>query len=668
MIIINTVQILIKQLITKTALTLCLTIVFTSAIAELRIYVSPNGNDSNDGTFKNPLASLYAAIEKSKKHPDSCSIILKEGRYIIDKTIVLSNINNLSITGEGNCLVKLLGSINIPVTSIKKLSHSDSIKFNNDAFNRIFEVNMSELGILDYGQIRQVGYNQSVSSSWAEAVLNNDILHLSRWPNNYYQRIGEVIHPNDSLSLNKQADEGALFKYNNTRINSWKKEQDIWLYGYFKYGWAEDAVKVASIDTVNQTINTLHPSCHGFSSDGDYNRWYAFNVLKELDSEGEYYIDRKTGILYFFTKQKIESLELTQLKQPFITISNSSSISIQNIAFLNSRDRAVIVKNSDNIQFFNCQFKNLGSYAIHVDKGSSDCVIDNCLIKDVGVGGIILEGGNRKTLTKGNNIVTRSTITNFNRIDGAYRPAIRIDGVGNIVDQCEISQAPNMAIRIYGNDHKIINCHFFDICQTINDQGVIYTGRNPSERGHIIKGNIFRDITTSWDNTSVYIDDGACGMTIQNNIFFKPGRYAVLIGGGSAIAVKDNLFVDGNVAIHLDNRLETRSKKWLTPNGLFEKKLKAVRYTEEPYISSYPGIDKYFDYQGKPHNISITGNRFINLNHGFRGDSTLVSGIKNNITIANDTVNFKSLEQLYQSIDWPMIPLSEIGYQPDLEH
>ena len=28
-------------------------------------------------------------------------------------------------------------------------------------------------------------------------------------------------------------------------------------------------------------------------------RWYALNLLAELDSEGEYYIDRQAGLLYF---------------------------------------------------------------------------------------------------------------------------------------------------------------------------------------------------------------------------------------------------------------------------------------------------------------------------------------------------------------------------------
>ena len=493
---------------------------------------------------------------------------------------------------------------------------------------------------------------------WAEPILNGQTLHLSRWPNIGYTRIGTVIS-NDSI--NKNASEGH-FHYTDTRVNKWKQEDEIWLSGYFRYGWAEDAVKVENIDTTKQTIRTLQSSYYGFSSDKDYNRWYAYNVLSELDYEGEYYIDRINGLLYFYTEKKISSLELSSLRVPFISISNSANIRIQNIVFGNSRDRAIVIRNSDKITLQNCQFRNLGSYAIHVDKGSTNCSIDNCLIEDVGVGGIILEGGNRNKLTNGNNKVSRTTISYFNRIDGAYRPAIKITGVGNIIDRCEMSHAPNMAVRVYGNNHKIMNCHFFNICEDINDQGVIYTGRNPSERGLLIQGNIFRNITTSMDNTSVYFDDGACGAVVKNNIFIRPGRYAVLIGGGSVIDVSDNLFVDGNIGIHLDNRLQTRSKKWLAPDGLFEKRMNEVRFKEEPFISFYPGINKYFDHMGKPHTINISGNQFINYNIGFRGDSTLVTNITSNSLETKQNEEY-SLDKISKMIHWTFVPLNEIGYQ-----
>ena len=63
-------------------------------------------------------------------------------------------------------------------------------------------------------------------------------------------------------------------------------------------------------------------------------------------------------------------------------------------------------------------------------------------------------------------------------------------------------------------------------------------------------------------------DDGACGMEVTGNIFYLAGSRAVLIGGGSDNAYRNNIFIEGSVAFHLDNRLMGWAKSNLDKDGL----------------------------------------------------------------------------------------------------
>jgi hypothetical protein len=61
-----------------------------------KIYISPDGNDSNTGTEASPLKSLYMAlnkireIKKNNALPDGgISVILREGHYFLDNPLVL---------------------------------------------------------------------------------------------------------------------------------------------------------------------------------------------------------------------------------------------------------------------------------------------------------------------------------------------------------------------------------------------------------------------------------------------------------------------------------------------------------------------------------------------------------------------------------------------------
>ena len=57
---------------------------------------------------------------------------------------------------------------------------------------------------------------------------------------------------------------------------------------------------MSGIDTVEKLITLTSPHLYGVASGRDFQQYIALNILEELDSPGEWYLDRSEGILYFW--------------------------------------------------------------------------------------------------------------------------------------------------------------------------------------------------------------------------------------------------------------------------------------------------------------------------------------------------------------------------------
>jgi hypothetical protein len=70
---------------------------------------------------------------------------------------------------------------------------------------------------------------------------------------------------------------------------------DAWLLGK---DWADSCEKMASFNGSTKVVSVTAPgSVFGYAVG---QRFYFLNILEELDSPGEYYIDRTNGVLYFW--------------------------------------------------------------------------------------------------------------------------------------------------------------------------------------------------------------------------------------------------------------------------------------------------------------------------------------------------------------------------------
>ena len=624
---------------------------------------SVQANTSTTITVKPGANTLQEAINKAATLSGDVVIELLSGDYRTNKGYVVrgGNWSSLLITARQGHEVSLTGDVVIPKSRVKTITDPQLLKrLPREAHGKAVSVDCR--GLVDsLSNIRPSGFGRKSLPSWSELMVDGKPLTIARWPNDSMQLIGKIEvsgGPKD-----KEAGRLPVFHYSGNRPQRWADISNMWIGGYFGHGYADDLISVKSINTADSTIHAGMFTTYQFFTGADFRRWYAANLIEELDREGEFVIDPARLTFYFFPRQKkISQLRLTVLESPVIAIENCRNVTLRGLTIENSRGIGVYMDNTHHVLVEQCTLRNLGNVAICVGKGTDsplnatlrphameaggqlkgrmvgdmmgriyeDTMLDreagdfngvrDCYIYQVGAGGVSLGGGNRATLTPSHNFVENCRISDYNRIERSYRPAVWIDGVGNRVSGCSIFNAPSMAILFHGNNHLIERCDITHVCQEVDDQGAIYYGRDPSERGHVIRYNYFHQLSPRHRVTATYHDDGACGSEVYGNIYYKAGSLPVLIGGGMDHHYHGNLFIDSPVAFHVDNRLQNWAANMVAKGGIYKKRLNAVHYNQPPYSTAYPELARYWeDNPPLPKRNLIEGNLLYRIPTVLRG-------------------------------------------------
>jgi len=661
-----------------------LSLITVAAYAQLEVFVAMNGDDKSTGCMDRPVASLERAIallreRRTTDHEGMAIIQVREGTYAFVHGISLdSKDNNTLIQAYGKESVTFKGSVDLAPTALNKLRESDGISY--------YEINLLQHEVRDLGKLRNVGFSRASGNAAGELFVNGTAFHLARWPNHGMVAMGKVIDAG-SIPRNKDlSHRGGVFRYKDSRIDRWAQEDDPWVAGYFKWGYADDMVRVKSIDQEKRTIATREPTLYGFDYKKKYRQWYGVNLLVELDTVGEFYVDRKLGTLSFAQDKPITKLSYSVLDEPFFSLIGTEFVKIKGIQFEESKGMGIYMRDTKQVLIEDCTFRNLGSLGIDVGfgikpfeqmqhegsgepqdnsigdlhqhiyshptfdhQGGESNVIRRCHFYRLGAGGVSLSGGNRLELSKGNNRIEHCVFSDLNRLEKSYRPAIALYGVGNVVKNCEIADLPSMAILIHGNAHTIEYNYIHHVAQEVDDQGAIYIGRDPSERNNLIQYNLLANIPKKLRTSGIYHDDASSGTTVVGNIFVNAGERSAFIGGGSDNRYVNNLFVAaGRWAVRVDNRLENWLKKLNVygSGNLFYDRLVGVRYLMDPYRSAYPELALQFDRGGRPSGNVFQDNRFYNCKRTLKGKRKWLAWDQ-----SNAAKYLPSLEQDYQRMN-----------------
>jgi hypothetical protein len=325
------------------------------------------------------------------------------------------------------------------------------------------------------------------------------------------------------------------------------------------------------------------------------------------------------------------------LDDPLVVLEGAAHIELNGLAIEGGRGMGIYVEGGCGNRVVNCELRNLGTVGICMGQGiegtelpvfeftgtpvsrrlgnigahiyqnpewnrnaGTDHAIMGCTIEDTGEGGVILSGGDRRTLTPGNNTVSRCTIRRTNRLSKTYRPGVWIDGVGNTVEGCRIEDLTHSAILFEGNDHLIENNRIRNVVTESEDGGAIYAGRDIAMHGTVIRGNAISGVRGGafGFRSGIYLDDQVGGVEVVGNILHGNSIAAVI--SGRHIKVRDNIVIANDRPIGLDGR---------PPCQRHVDVLRRLGCDREPWLSRYPQVARAPDeHWGKPVGVEATGN------------------------------------------------------------
>ena len=542
------------------------------------IYVSSRGNDNGYGTLESPFLTIErakkAVSEMDKSERDSIIVCIEAGEY---------RVSSLSFSGsEGGSPecpviyravggeVIINGGVSLSQSDFKPVSHYPEIaeRLSAEAKSRVMVIDLSAhpyyLTENDYGKIYPIGtYNtadryggDTTGPIYSELFVNGERQSLARYPDTGYIQTGEVIvSGRESGDRAENGDpSGDVYRLTGElaeRVSSWETVNDVWAYGFWMYDWADGSSPIASFDKLCGELTLKYQSFFGAREGAPY---YFYNCLEELTTEGEWYLDRQSGLLCLYAPKNMQNAEinLSLSTSPVINIA-ADNIILDGLTVQGSRSDG-IVANGNGITVSNSRIKNLAGLGIYIN-GYNNTVIGN-EVAHTGRGGISMVGGDRATLTHGNNVAKNNLIHDWSEIFETYQAGIDLGGVGNLCSNNEIFNSPHLAITYDGNFNVIEYNLIHDVCLETDDAGAIYAGRTWVSYGNHVRYNCIYNIGSE-DHIpdGIYMDDAISGQNIYGNLLINIPKYGIFIGGGRDMSIYGNVIINsGECAIRYDSR------------------------------------------------------------------------------------------------------------------
>lgn len=577
-------------------------------------YVSPDGDDSNAGTKEKPFRTLLKARDETRRVKvdagETKTVTITAGRYRLTDTFELDERDAYTIyqasTGQD---VRITGGVEVPVTDLKPVTENEVLdRLPKDVRSKVVNLVLPGKGPGDSSTwpLRFRGY-----AGWPEIYVDGNALRLARWPNTGYAKIAEVLDRGSRPRHNEKPDRGGLFKYAEDNPSRWSLDQPVYLGGYWCFKWYDEFVRVKSIDVAKKEVQMAAPHQYGLvgPSKGLY---YAINLLEELDQPGEYVYDGNHNVLYVLLPADATNvLHVSMLKKPLVRIKNATDISFRGIIFENGCDVGIVMSDCESVCLADCTIRQISGTGVDI-KGGKECGVDRSRLTTIGKTAISLTGGNRKTLVPSKHFVTHCRISHFARLIKTYCPAVSLGGVGQIVSNNHLHDAPHCAILFGGNDHQITHNHIERVCLDTSDAGAIYCGRDWTLGGNRIHGNFIHDLgkATHHQNWAIYLDDMAAGIEVSKNVVIDTDA-GFLIGGGRSNVITDNLIKNcSKNSIVFDARATgwagSHVKK---PSGTLWVRLNAMPFTSDIWRKRFPYLEKIKgDVHQEPRRNTLTGN------------------------------------------------------------
>lgn len=604
-----------------------------SASTAMEFYVNPNGNDAWSGKLKVANAQRtdgpFKTIEKAKlavksfirssQWTSKININIAAGRYFLEKPLRFDQYDSgaygKEVTWRGEPGEKIVISGGIPLACSPVNKNQWDCPLTKAPLNRTY---------FDTDRIKG-------NVPKFELFVNGQKLELARWPNEGWAHIKKPLTATTQFSVMENMP------------NFSGDAQNAQVHIFAGSDWFDEYVGVSAVKLSGNTIFLANATRQNLQSG---RRFVIRNVKSELDAPGEWIYDSANRKIVFipFSDAAPDEFIISSAPNLFF-IYYAQYLNFQNLSFQHSAATALLVRSSGNIVFDGIDVSNIGGKGFDISY-SQDLVLKNSTIHHTGGDGADISGGDRATLTAPGYVIANNYIHDVGTTLMTYTPALMISGVGFEVSHNVLSEGPGTGLLIVGNDHLVEKNEIYHFCMQASDCGAVYSGRDWTYHGNIIRNNYIHDIlgyglksmdtvnnTVNYaspaDARGIYLDDAASGFNIQGNILENIGSRAINIGGGRNNSIINNFIKTDSYAILIDNRWADYA--W----SLNLNALNKVPYRSTLWKSKYPDLAAPMNNYKWPEGNRIERNVIVSTK---ANGSSLQYSIPFDSTIINDNI------------------------------
>lgn len=503
-------------------------------------YVSKNG--TGNGTVDAPFGSLELAKDAIRKLKNKegnnfkgATVYIREGDYFFNETFNLTS--NDSATDTTKIIYSAYPGEKVRFTNANALNpekwqlvtdETTLSRIRENARGKVYSYNLN-------GEVFPLGgYRDSELLSFAhrnasdtkmKAVLSANGITERRaaYPNGGYSRVSQM-----------QTTERNKIYYDDNVGDRWKTADNVWMKGMLQQGYLTDYIKVKNFDFDKKYIQLVSDATYGVEAG---HTWSIFNLLEELDMEGEWFLDEKTGLLYYYPRGDIREQDILYSTNvnAIVKMTETKNITFKDIEFTTCSGSAVEIADGVANTVENCIIANTGWHGVYITCtnnkiGPGKNGVIGCHIYNNASSGVTVKGGDRMTLTPQYDYVVNCLLENFAYEAHSETGALQsISAVGVIFKNNTIHNDDSCAIWMGGNDELIEYNEIYNIGWETDDYGVLYgTSSGAVTQGVTIRNNYFHDCVYS-GLTYVYGKLGGVyfdalrnnGAVVDNNAFIN---------------------------------------------------------------------------------------------------------------------------------------------------
>ena len=502
-----------------------------AAQAPTVFYLSPDGDDAAPGTREQPFASLQRALDAAGRGD---TVRVKGGFYALEGPVKAQGKGGVVLEAEAGAEPVFRGST--PVKGWKRCRDPRILRrLPREVRNKIWQTDLKAQGIPD---------------------------------------LGDPV---------KDRHRPALY------CDRWAQEKAPWAGGYWFFDWTDSYKPITRIDAAARVMEVPGKRFrHGL-------RFYGLNLLCEIDAPGEWYLDRDSGILYWYAPEGTDpataGTTLSMLGAKYmLTLEDCENVTLRGLSFCESRGGALRVGGGRDVSVLDCRMENLGAAALLVD-GGERCRIDGCVLRHLEASGITMRGGDRARFVRADHVCANTLVEDYERFHRTYNGAFTADGCGITIHHCVLREGPSSALSLAGNDLVAEFNRIERVARESDDQGGFDLYLNPSMRGIIMRWNHWRDIRggTRYGVAGIRLDDLISGVEIRGNLFERCGSIefgGVQIHGGCDNLIEENVFYDCPYAVSFTPYGDSLWQA--TWDGIRERICREVDMTSEAFLIRYP--------------------------------------------------------------------------------